>query len=112
MASPRHTRGSTPSDENPRNIPDSFPAKQLEAVLFKFQDPLVPEPAQLAGHRAAVDRKVIGELLAVIGNRKTQRSGLMDEAVKESKELFAGGALGDDFQFLIEKDITIVSSRL
>ncbi len=86
--------------------------KNLKFVSSEIDQAVFLHSGHLGDHSAAAHAQIIGELLAVIGNRKTQRSGLTDEAVKESKELFAGGALGDDFQFLIEKDIAETESIL
>ena len=79
---------------------------------LKFIPPIINQTVllhsgHLGDHGAAANAQILGELLAVIGNRKAQCASFLRIDVEEGKNFFTGRALGDDFQLLIEEDIPL-----
>ena len=71
-------------------------------LLFTLQDALAAQFADLGGQSAALNFKVVGELLAVKGNVKAVVSCLFGLQHQIGQQLVTGGALGGHLNALVE----------
>ena len=72
---------------------------------MKGEQPFVPQTAELLREGAAVDREIVGELLAIEGDGKTGAAHFAGAGGEIEEQLLPGGALGEAEDLLGEGDV-------
>ena len=74
-------------------------------TFFTGNDTVFAQFADLHRHGATVNTEVIRKGLAVIGNREGSGFILLGLHEQEGHQLFPGGSVGGNLDFLVEKEI-------
>ncbi len=79
---------------------------QREIVFAVADKPIVLHSGKFHAHRTALDRKIVGELLVVEGNRKMLRAAKPRLLGKTGEQFVARGAEGKIVHFFVQIEIS------